>query len=94
MRVKDKAYLSKVASLGCINCKSRDAQVHHLRGPKWGYGIALRASDFDTVPLCDTCHDMFHDGKRWTKEEKINVQEKWLAKTRKMIMLIYTNKGE
>lgn len=58
MRKSDKAYMGRVAELGCIVCKvlfSRfePAQVHHIRE---GQGMAQRASNWLVVPLCPSCH--------------------------------------
>ena len=49
---KEKAHLSRVAALGCIVCGAQ-AQVHHIRA---GRGMALRASHYDTIPLCPPHH--------------------------------------
>lgn len=53
-----KAWLDDVASLGCVACRNHGygetpAQVHHVRE---GQGIAQRASDFETIPLCPPHH--------------------------------------
>lgn len=59
MTVKaEREYMGKVASLGCYLCRylgygETPAQVHHLRE---GQGMAQRASNYLTVPLCDTHH--------------------------------------
>ena len=51
-------HLVRVASLGCYLCRHlgygpTPAQVHHLRE---GQGMAQRASNWLTVPLCDKHH--------------------------------------
>jgi len=51
-RLKSPKHLAKVASLGCILCGS-PSQVHHIRT---GQGMGLKASDFDTIPLCERHH--------------------------------------
>ena len=51
-------HMGKVAALGCIICHrlgydQTPALVHHIRT---GIGIGKRASDFDTIPLCQEHH--------------------------------------
>lgn len=58
MNNEEKNYLDRVSSLGCYLCRhlgygDTPAQVHHLRE---GQGMAQRASNFLTIPLCDTHH--------------------------------------
>lgn len=48
-----KAHLARVASLTCACCGDYGVQVHHIRE---GQGMAQRASDWLTVPLCQACH--------------------------------------
>ncbi len=53
-----RAHMGRVAALGCVLCRLRGigtppAEVHHVR---LGQGMAQRASDFLTVPLCPSCH--------------------------------------
>jgi len=58
LRKNKKAYMDRVANLGCVVCKTlfntfEPAQVHHIRE---GQGMAQRASDWLIVPLCPACH--------------------------------------
>ena len=53
MRNADKAYMGRVAELPCACCGAEGVQVHHLRE---GQGLAQRASNFVTIPLCPDCH--------------------------------------
>jgi hypothetical protein len=51
---KEKEYMSKVASLGCIVCNNlgypgTEACIHHIRE---GQGMGQRGSHFDILPLC------------------------------------------
>jgi len=48
----EKAYMGRVAELGCIVCSS-PACVHHIRE---GQGMGQRASNFLTIPLCFEHH--------------------------------------
>jgi hypothetical protein len=48
----EKQYLSKVAELGCIICKS-PAEIHHIRT---GMGIGQRNTNFMVLPLCPQHH--------------------------------------
>ena len=54
----EQAHMGRVAELGCYLCQHlgygpTPAQVHHVRE---GQGMAQRASNFLTVPLCDRHH--------------------------------------
>lgn len=53
MRNADKTHMGRVAELPCACCGDSPVQVHHIRE---GQGIAQRASNFLTVPLCPDCH--------------------------------------
>lgn len=62
---KEKRYMSKVASLGCIvpDC-NLDANIHHIRE---GQGTAMRASNYLIIPLCKEHHQgafSIHNSKR------------------------------
>ena len=46
-------YMGRVASLSCACCGQYGVQVHHIRE---GQGLAQRASNYLTVPLCEGCH--------------------------------------
>lgn len=61
--VKEKAYLDKVAQLGCLICQ-KPAQIHHIRE---GQGIAMRSSNYLVIPLCQEHHTgpfSIHHSKR------------------------------
>ena len=67
-RWANKNYTKWVASLPCVNCGMDDETVvaHHLKhryAPYSGGGVALKANDFFTMPLCFTCHDKAHNGE-------------------------------
>lgn len=58
MKNADKIYMGRVAELGCALCHRlgyghTPAQVHHIRE---GQGMAQRASNYLTVPLCEPHH--------------------------------------
>ncbi len=51
-------YMGRVAELGCVVCRMlgygpTPAQVHHIRD---GQGMAQRAQNFLTIPLCPEHH--------------------------------------
>ena len=63
----NKIYTDWVATLPCANCGLQDETIvaHHLKhryAPYSGGGVALKANDFFTMPLCFTCHDKAHNG--------------------------------
>lgn len=49
----ERSHLDRVAGLPCACCGDSPVQVHHIRE---GQGMAQRASDFLTIPLCPSCH--------------------------------------
>lgn len=50
--VAEAAHMDRVAALGCLLCGA-PAEVHHIRE---GQGMAQRASNWLTVPLCPEHH--------------------------------------
>lgn len=54
MRKSDSQHMDRVAQQPCALCGTYDgSQVHHIRE---GQGMAQRASNWLTVPLCPECH--------------------------------------
>ena len=51
--MNSKDYMGLIAQMPCALCGDRPVQVHHIRE---GQGMAQRASDFLTIPLCPSCH--------------------------------------
>jgi hypothetical protein len=49
----EKRHLDRVASLPCCLCGASPVHVHHIRESQ---GMAQRASNWLTVPLCPDCH--------------------------------------
>lgn len=47
----ERDYMGKVAALGCVICQG-PAEVHHIKTGQSG----IRASNYDTIPLCPTHH--------------------------------------
>lgn len=56
---RDSGYLNYVRTLPCVVCGGR-AEPHHVEGG----GVALKGSDYLTIPLCRKHHDAYHsEGK-------------------------------
>lgn len=58
---RDPRYLAFVRTFACISCGATESvEAHHWarRGMK---GLASKPSDYNTVPLCQRCHDHFHN---------------------------------
>lgn len=53
MTKAEKARLDAVASLPCAVCGCYGVHVHHIRT---GIGMGRRATNFQTIPLCPSCH--------------------------------------
>ncbi len=76
-------HMNRVAALGCIICR-RPAEIHHLPG----HGI--RASHYDTIPLCAEHHrngnigTAVHSGRR-SFEANFGTERELLAKVNKLL---------
>lgn len=57
MTKAERLYMGRVAALSCAICDCEGVHVHHIRE---GQGMAQRASNWLTVPLCPTCHQGPH----------------------------------
>jgi len=55
--LRDESYLDLVRALPCFQCGRAPSDAHHHTGA----GMALRASDHETMPLCHEHHMAFHD---------------------------------
>lgn len=58
MKKAEREHLSRVAALGCIVCRNlgygeTPAEIHHIRT---GQGVAQRASNYSSIPLCHPHH--------------------------------------
>ena len=58
MTKREKAYMDRVAALGCVVCRNlgygeTPAQIHHIRH---GQGMAQRSSNHLVIPLCPQHH--------------------------------------
>lgn len=70
----EREHLSRVAELGCWACRKdgnygTPAEIHHIRD---GMGMAQRASDFETIPLCPAHH---RTGERGTLSVQNHYQQ-------------------
>lgn len=57
MSAASKRHMARVAELPCSVCGDEQVQVHHIRE---GQGMAQRADDWLTIPLCVDCHTGKH----------------------------------
>ena len=86
-RILAPAYLKKVRELPRVACGTHyGVQAHH----KTGAGMGLKASDYDTFPLCADHHTMggrgvaIHAGVPvW--EEKYGTQEQHIRETQRKL---------
>lgn len=78
-RWRSDLYLRWVASLPCARCKyEQGVQAHHFKGVGHMSGMALKAPDYWTMPLCATCHAQLH--RSMTRRE-YGAQYEWAART-------------
>lgn len=72
-----KRHMGRVAALGCMLCRllgrpNVAAEVHHIRE---GQGMAQRAQDWLTVPVCPECHRGprgIHGDKQLLRQAKVD----------------------
>lgn len=53
MKQSEARHMGRVAELPCACCGEPGVHVHHIRE---GQGMAQRASNWLTIPLCPPCH--------------------------------------
>lgn len=92
MTKADRAYLSRVAALGCIACRKlghldSPAEIHH---PRSGQGMSQRAPHSKAIPLCHIHHRTggygvaIHAGqKAW--EAKFGTEDELLAQVSELL---------
>ncbi|WP_227720568.1 DUF968 domain-containing protein [Yersinia proxima] len=70
-RWENRRYLQWVKSQPCCGCGDGGCDPHHIIGHGQG-GMATKAHDLFTFPLCRICHDKLHDNQRAWEEEHGN----------------------
>ena len=87
MTKAEKAYLSRVAAIGCCVCR-RPAEIHHILT---GKGMGQKASNLDVIPLCPDHHRngghgvAIHSGvKTW--EANYGTEAQHLERTRAVLL--------
>ena len=86
MKAVERLHLAKVASLGCLICKT-PAEIHHLRT---GMGMGQRNSNGNVIPLCHTHHrtgghgTAIHAGQK-TWEANFGTELELLEKTNQLL---------
>jgi len=56
-RYKNEKYLRFIRSKGCVIC-GHPAVAHHEQVT--GRGMGIKSSDYETIPLCEKCHEARH----------------------------------
>jgi hypothetical protein len=54
---RDPAYLRLIRQLDCIRCHRSDTEPHHCTTGRFSQS---KVSDYETIPLCRDCHDLWH----------------------------------
>jgi hypothetical protein len=81
--LRDAAHLRRIQSLPCYLCRAAPpSESHHPCGLQWGTGTGLKASDYDTIPLCRLHHDECHRVEVETWEAKYGTHLKLLTDLR------------
>lgn len=84
----EQSHMDKVARLGCCVCRNlgdgpTPAELHHIRE---GQGGAMRASNYEVIPLCPWHHRLgghgnaLHAGQK-TWESKFGTERELLEQT-------------
>lgn len=76
MTHKNTRYLQWVKAQPCCWCGNPESEPHHIIGIGLG-GMALKADDIHTMPLCRKHHDEIHE----MGEESIADQLRWMIRT-------------
>lgn len=72
--VRSKALLRAVASLPCMHCGAHGlTQAAHSNQSCHGKGKSIKASDVFTAALCITCHAELDQGRKLTREQRIDM---------------------
>ena len=77
---RSEAWRRAVAQLPCACCM-REGNTQAAHANHIGKGLAMKAPDCWTVPLCVDCHREFDSGSRWSKQEKREMMNEWIIIT-------------
>ena len=77
---RSEAWRQAVAQLPCACCM-REGNTQAAHANHRGKGLAMKAPDCWTVPLCVDCHREFDSGSRWSKQEKREMMNEWIIIT-------------
>lgn len=55
MTAAERAYVSRVAALGCMCCWESRVEIHHAK-LKGQVAMGKKSSHYDAIPLCSVCH--------------------------------------
>lgn len=85
------AYLAFVRTQMCCSCNaSGPCEAHHF-GPR---GMSQKADDFHAVPLCTSCHRLFHDkGEILGRDRKATEERFAFIKQQLLVSWAYRKSG-
>ena len=69
---RSQKYLKFIRSRPCCVC-ARKSVAHHEQVT--GRGTGIKASDYETIPLCEKCHEMRHRVGKDTFWQGINTEK-------------------
>lgn len=90
MKSEDPEYLAWVKGQSCCLCDRPPPGVaHHPTGAHLR-GVGMKCPDTLAIPLCDPCHQAFHDANRqfklWTKDMRRGWQDAQSRVTRALYL--------
>lgn len=81
---RSEAWRRAVASLPCACCM-REGMSQCAHANHRGKGLALKAPDCWSFPLCPDCHRDFDQGKLYAKLERRDLADEWIIQTIKAL---------
>ena len=85
---RNEGYKAFIRSKPCWICGIKPSQAAHVRKHYWGAGAGKKPSDLVTLPTCQMCHRLEHDGNKKISDldkfrEIINLLMEYIESKRK-----------
>ena len=82
--LRSRKHLMTVASMSCAQCGMEGfTQAAHAN---FGKGMAIKACDSQTFPLCTHCHTWLDQSGEMNKEARRNFEASMVCKTRELLI--------
>lgn len=85
--IRSKAYLDYIRGEPCISCSCPPrVDAHHFGA----HGTGIKPDDYDTVPLCRTCHSEWHARGVLPNCEDRDSSVKWMLTMQFRLLKVWT----